>query len=126
MRCPACGAESPPEAKSCPACGGRAARKPRRREPVEEIDSAFGARADSPQAAALRAFRCGVYSLIPLAGLLLGPVAIVLAVLAWREGRRDPAAKGTGYVVGALVLGLAALLCNGAGLALMVLGLTTS
>jgi hypothetical protein len=122
MRCPACGADHPAEAKRCPSCGERVGRKPRRREPVEEIDSPFGRRPDSRQAAALRAYRCSVFSLIPLAGLLLGPAAIVLALLAWRQGRRDPAAGGTGYVVAALVLGTATLLCNAAGVALMVMG----
>ena len=123
MRCPACGADLPAEAKQCPACGERTNRKSRRREPVEEIDSPFGRRTDARQAAALRAYRCGVFSLIPLAGLLLGPAAVVLALVAWRQGLRDPAAKGNGYVVAALVLGLAALLCNAAGVVLIVLGL---
>jgi hypothetical protein len=124
MRCAACGADHPAEAKRCPACGERTNRKPRRREPVEEIDSPFGRRTDSRQATALRAYRCAVFSLIPLAGLLLGPAAVVLAVIAWREGLRDPAAKANGYVVAALLLGLAALLCNAAGVVLMVMGLT--
>jgi hypothetical protein len=125
MRCPACGADHPAEAKRCPACGERTNRKSRRREPVEEIETPFGPRTDSRQAGALRAYRCGVFSLIPLAGLVLGPAAIVLAVMAWREGRRDPAAKGNGYVVAALALGLATLLCNAAGLALMAMGLSS-
>jgi hypothetical protein len=121
MRCPACGAENPEEAKRCPACGERAARKPRRRDAGEDIDSPFAMRPDSPLAPAARAYRCAVYSLIPLAGLLLGPLAIVLALRAWREGRRDEEARGSGYVVAALALGLATMLCNGAGVALMVI-----
>jgi hypothetical protein len=119
MRCPACGTENSAEAKRCTACGERMARRPRRREPADENDSPFGRR-PTP---ALRAYRCAVYSLIPLAGLLLGPAAIVLAALAWRAGRRDPEARGNGYVVIALVLGAVTLLCNGLGLALMVRGL---
>ncbi len=122
MRCPACGAENPEQAKRCTACGERTARKPRRRDPVDESDTPFAKGSDSPLAPALRAYRCAVYSLIPFAGLVLGPVAVVLALLAWRAGRRDPAARGNGYVVVALGLGLVTLLCNGAGLALMALG----
>jgi hypothetical protein len=125
MRCPACGADHSAAAKRCPTCGERTGRKPRRREPVEEIDSPFGRRADSRQAGALRAYRCGIFSLIPVAGLLLGPAALVLAVMAWREGRRDPAAKGNGYVLAALVLGGVTLLCNAAGLVLIVMGLAS-
>jgi hypothetical protein len=102
------------------------ARRPRRREPVDETDSPFGSRPDdSRPATALRAYRCAVYGLVPLAGLLLGPAAIVLALRAWREGRRDPEVRGDGYVVAALVLGTVTLLCHGLGLALMVMGLTT-
>jgi hypothetical protein len=122
MRCPACGTENPEDAKRCPACGERTARKARRRDPGDDADSPFAMRPDSPLALAARAYRCAVYSLIPVAGLLLGPLAVFLALLAWREGRRDPEARGNGYVVAALALGLAALLCNGAGVALMVIG----
>jgi zinc ribbon protein len=122
MRCPACGAENPEGAKRCAACGERPGRKSRRRDTGDEAETPFGARADSPMAPALRAYRCAVYSLIPLAGLLLGPAAIVLALLAWREGRGDPEGRGTRYALIALALGLVTLLCNGAGVALMVMG----
>jgi hypothetical protein len=122
MRCPACGAENSDETKRCTACGERTARKPRRRDPGDDAETPFAGRPDSPLAPAMRAYRWGVYSLIPVAGLLLGPAAVVLALRAWREGRRDPEARGTGYVVAALALGLATMLCNGAGVALMVIG----
>jgi hypothetical protein len=122
MRCPACGAENPDEAKRCTACGERTARKPRRRDPADDVETPFAIRPDSPLAPAARAYRCAVYSLIPVAGLLLGPVAVVLAIRAWREGRRDPEARGNGYVLAALGLGLLAALCNGVGVALMVIG----
>jgi zinc-ribbon domain len=121
MRCPACGAENPEEAKRCTACGERTARKARRRDP-DDADTPFAPRPDSPLAPAMRAYRWGVYSLIPFAGLVLGPLAVVMAVLAWREGRRDPEARSNGYVLAALALGLAALLCNGVGVALIVIG----
>jgi hypothetical protein len=122
MRCPACGAENPEGVKRCANCGERTNRKPRRRDPGDEIETPFNPRPDSPTAPAMRAYRWAVYSLIPLAGLLLGPVAVVLAVLAWREGRAEPEDRGTRYAVVALVLGLTTLLCNGLGLAMMVLG----
>jgi zinc-ribbon domain len=122
MRCPACGAENPEGAKRCTACGERTARKARRRDPGDDAETPFAPRPDSPLAPAMRAFRWGVYSLIPGAGLVLGPIAVVLALLAWREGRRDPEARANSYVIAALALGLAALLCNAAGIALMVIG----
>jgi zinc-ribbon domain len=122
MRCPACGAENPEEAKRCPACGERMARKPRRREPIDDTDSPFTRGSDTPLAPAMRAYRCAVCSLIPIAGLLLGPLAVFLALLAWRQGRRDPALQGNRYIAAALGLGLITLLCNGVGLTLMVMG----
>src|SRR4051794_34753531 len=121
MQCPSCGAENPAEAKRCAACGERTNRKPRRRDPIDDADSPFGGRPGERPPTALRAYRYGVYALIPFVGLVLGPVAIVLALLAWREGRRDPAARSSGYVVIALLLGSVALLCNGIGVALMVM-----
>jgi hypothetical protein len=126
VRCPACGAANTEDAKRCAACGERTGRKARSRESVEEGDGPFGRRADARPATGFRAFRCAVWGLIPLAGLLLGPVAVVLAVVAWRQGRRDSAAKGNGYVAAALVLGLLEVLCNCLGVALMVMGLTAS
>jgi hypothetical protein len=126
MRCPSCGTENPENAKRCTSCGDRTNRKPRRREALNDSDIPLGQGANARPTTAVRAFRCAVYGLIPLVGLVLGPVAIVLALLAWREGRRHPSVGGSGHVLGALVLGSAELLCNGLGVALMVLGWTTS
>jgi hypothetical protein len=122
MRCPACGVDNPEEARRCAACGERTARKPRRRDPADDNDGPF-ARGDARPTPALRAYRCAVWGLIPLVGLVLGPAAVVLALRTWRESRRDPEAKESNYPVIALLLGLAILLCNGAGLALMIFGL---
>jgi hypothetical protein len=126
MRCPACGAENPADARRCAACGERTAKKPRRRDTPDEADTPFGKRTDARAATALTAYRYAVLSLIPLAGLVLGPVAIVLAVLAWRQARRDPAVKSGSYAVVALLLGTATLIANGVGLALMVMGLMSA
>jgi hypothetical protein len=56
-------------------------------------------------------------------GLLMAPVALVLAFLAWREARREPSPQQNGLVVAALLLGTATLFANGIGVTLMVLGL---
>jgi hypothetical protein len=112
------------QSKRCTACGERSGRKSRRREPTDDSDSPFGDRGDAGPGLALSAYRCGVYSLIPVAGLVLGPIAIVLALLAWREGRRDPDARGNGHVPIALTLGLMTLIFNAAGVALMAMALT--
>ncbi len=96
-------------------------RKRRRSEAHDEQETAFG----TPPTPALRAFHLSLYSLIPVAGLVVGPIAIVRALAAWRERRGEPTAAEKGYVGAALVLGGGALLCNVVGVALMVLGLTS-
>jgi hypothetical protein len=100
------------------------ARKPRRREPDDEGDTPFGEANDARARSALRAYRCAVYSLIPIAGLLLGLIAVILGVMVWREGERDPNGKESGYIRTAVGLGLVTLLFNAAGVVLIVMALT--
>ena len=54
---------------------------------------------------ALAAYYCGVFSLIPCAGNVLGPAAFVLGILGLRYKKRDPTAKGTGHAIAGIVLG---------------------
>jgi hypothetical protein len=54
---------------------------------------------------ALVGYYLGVFSLIPVAGLLLGPAAMVLGVLGLRDRRRNPQLHGLGHAITALVLG---------------------
>ena len=125
MRCPGCGADNPAEARRCASCGEKLARRPRREEIPDESDSPFGKRSGARHPTALTAYRYGVFSLIPFVGLVLGPVAVVLALAAWRQAGRDPSVRRSGHIRAALILGTATLLANGIGLALMVLGLTS-
>jgi hypothetical protein len=79
----------------------------------------------SPQPQNLRAqaaYRYAIFGIIPLAGLLLGPVAVVLGLLGWRDARGDLKTKGGGFAVAAVILGLLELLTNGLGLTLMWVG----
>ena len=124
MRCPSCGADNPAEARKCGSCGGRFNRRPRRQESADESDSPFGKSDDPRDRAALTAYKCGVFSLIPLAGLVLGPAAVVLAARAWYEGRADPDARRRGRLCAAALLGAITFLFHGLGLFLMVKGLS--
>jgi hypothetical protein len=54
---------------------------------------------------ALVGYYLGVFSLIPVFGLILGPAAIVLGVFGIRYVQQYPTAKGTAHAVVALVLG---------------------
>jgi hypothetical protein len=54
---------------------------------------------------ALAAYYCGVFSLIPCAGGLLGPAAFILGILGLRFARKNPTAHGTGHAIAGIVLG---------------------
>jgi hypothetical protein len=56
--------------------------------------------------AALAAYYCGVFGLIPGLGLLLSPIAFILGVIGFVKARRDPKARGTGHAIAGIVLGL--------------------
>jgi hypothetical protein len=58
-------------------------------------------------------------------GLLLGPAAVVLGVIAWRRERLRPEARGAAPPSAAIVLGLLVLVTNWAGLAFLVIGLSS-
>ena len=120
MRCPACHTANAAAARRCASC---AAPLPRRRGPAPESDAPFADRAEASNRAALRAYRLVLFGLIPLAGLVLGPAAVVLGGLARRRGRADPAFTAHGPAAAAVVLGAAVTLCNWAGLVLIALGL---
>jgi hypothetical protein len=124
MRCPACGADNTEEAKRCAACGERTGRKPRSRAADDDDDGPFARGAEGRATPALRAYLWAVWGLIPLVGLVLGPVVIVLALRAWRLNRRDPQPREGNYALISLLLGVVILLCNAAGVALIVVGLT--
>ena len=60
-------------------------------------------------APALFAYYCGVFSLIPCLGALLGPAALILGIVGLKTAARQPTAKGRvhawiGIVLGGLVL----------------------
>ncbi len=54
---------------------------------------------------ALAAYYCGVFSLIPCLGGVLGPIAVVLGFLGLGHARRHPESKGQVHAVVGIVLG---------------------
>ena len=72
---------------------------------------------------AMTAYRCAIYGLIPVAGLLLGPVAVAWGLAGWRHSRLNPDSHGVGHAVLAVILGLLELLTNAVGLALIWIGI---
>jgi hypothetical protein len=54
---------------------------------------------------ALIAYYTGVFSLVPVLGLILGPVALVFGILGKRYANDNPRAKGSGHAIAGIVLG---------------------
>lgn len=74
-------------------------------------------------ARALIAYYCAVFSVIPCAGLVLGPIAFLLGILGMRYVRTHPSAHGTGHaLVGIILGGLTALANWGIVIAMLVSG----
>jgi hypothetical protein len=126
MRCSVCQAENPSSAPQCVSCGqalsGRR-KSGRKRSLAEDHDSPFAPCTNETNRPAIRAFRISLCGMVPVAGALLGPVAVLLAaVVLWRrKGNPEFTAHGAAYA--ALLLGGLTALTNWVGLALMVLGL---
>ena len=55
---------------------------------------------------ALTGYYVGVFSLIPCAGLVLGPAAVILGILGIRARRQHPGIPGQGHAITAVVLGV--------------------
>lgn len=123
MRCVACNTENAPQVTACAACGATLVRKARRRGVAAESDSPFGPIGDGPNRGALVAYRCAVIGLIPLVGLVAGPLAIALGCYAWLRDRKEADFTAVGPRNASVLLGALITLTNWLGLTLMVLGL---
>jgi hypothetical protein len=78
----------------------------------DELEDQDGIRRDTVEAIipyrnprALAAYYCGVFGLVPLAGLLLGPAALGLGFVGFRHSRHYPDSGGTRHAVAGIVLG---------------------
>ena len=63
-------------------------------------------------AKALASYYCGVFSLIPCAGLILGPIAVVLGFLGLAHANKLPESKGKAHAIVGIVLGGLVLLAH--------------
>jgi hypothetical protein len=64
------------------------------------------------------------FGLIPVAGLLLGLIAVFYGLLGYRWAKGDPKKRGLGHAFVSCVGGLFEVICNGLGLLLVYRGLT--
>ncbi len=61
---------------------------------------------------ALFAYYLGVFALVPVVGLALGPLAVVLGVFGVRAARRKPKARGGGHAWAGVVMGVVAIVVS--------------
>jgi hypothetical protein len=99
-------------------------RKPRRSRVAEVSDTPFSDQAsDTRGALAVWAYRLSLCGLLPGVGLLLGPVALVLGLIAALSSWRKLGFKSGSLCIAAIVLGLLTTLTQWWGLSLMIRGL---
>lgn len=125
MPCPACGAEQAADLQSCPKCAQQRAPRGRRPESAPPREVSLGPKLPRNNPRALYAFRCGVYGLIPFAGLVFGPMALLAGILGLRHAKSNPHDKGASHAVTGIVLGAVELLANWLGLGLILVGLAS-
>src|SRR5262245_48748695 len=114
MRCPSCGNQNPAEASQCSSCGTKLARRSRRRAVGEEVPSPSATGLTPRHHPARTAYRLSIVGLVPLVGLVLGPLSLVLGFIAWRKDRSGP--EPIGPAIAAMVFGTLSLILNWAGL----------
>ncbi|HZT82913.1 MAG TPA: hypothetical protein VFA26_21965 [Gemmataceae bacterium] len=56
--------------------------------------------------AALAAYYCGIFALIPALGCILSPLGIILGVIGLIVALKHPQSKGMGHAIAGIVLGL--------------------
>ncbi len=108
-------------------------RRRRRRDDVEDTDDDFedrrprrrndgdgtGGLIPYKNASALSSYYCGVFSLIPCAGLILGTIAIVLGFKGLAHARKYPENKGKAHAIVGIVLGSLVIIAHVATFAIM-------
>jgi hypothetical protein len=79
--------------------------RPRRRRDEEEGDVTGGV-IPYKNGRALASYYCGVFSLIPCVGMVLGPIAIILGFLGFSYANKHPKASGKAHAVVGIILGM--------------------
>lgn len=133
MLCPACNASNPPQLKVCEKCGSKLPRRSRRQNPEDGEGGEDGEELASMSPFAISPFKtknpkavlayfCGVFGLIPFVGLVLGFPAVILGILGLAQAKADPKVRGINQAMAGIILGMAEILLNAAGIYLMIMG----
>lgn len=75
---------------------------------------------------ALTAYYLGVFGLIPVLGLILGPLALIFGIIGVKNVRRNPQVKGSGHAITGITLGSIAIAINWGFVLLMIIGALSS
>lgn len=78
----------------------------------QQQDDALSSLIPYKNSKALTAYYCGVFSLIPCLGLILGPIALIFGISGLRYAKEHPQAKGQAHAVVGIVLGTVTTLFN--------------
>src|SRR5262249_37555390 len=124
---PGCSADNKEGAKTCAACGaelkpsrpGRLGRNRGRSGPNGPLTLLTQAN----HRAASRAYGIALAAMIPGLGLILGPLAVILGLIARRRALNDPDFHLKGPLCASLIFGAATTACNWIGFGMMFLGL---
>jgi len=122
MNCSRCQQQLPLGAAFCPACGASCGAPPTSptASPSRTDSDATGGLIPYKNPKALWGYYCAIFSLLPIAGLPLGIIAIVLGFLGLRDYRREPHRRGAAHAWIALILGSVTTIGWGTALAMMV------
>lgn len=125
MRCGTCGKDNPIRITRCQTCGDTISQRSRR-APASASGRDDGWSFSPTNSSGAEAYRYSLYGLIPLVGLVLGPMALLHGIRGLRLGRADSAARDTSQAMAGVLLGTFELLTNGIGLVLLVVGLISA
>lgn len=101
-QCHVCQAENLDDAPRCVACNARL--RKRERASDDAPDSPFSPRADAINRPIVTAYYIGVWSMVPLLGLILGPLAFFLAWRGHALGKKHPGYLGGGHAMFTMIL----------------------
>jgi hypothetical protein len=121
MRCASCKAENEDKVPACSKCG--AALKPRRPRRRDEVDAPLSPQAEAHNRQVITLYRWCLLALLPVAGLVVGPIVAYRAHRFKARAATDPALAGAIPADFAFWLGLGSGALSWLGLALMALGL---
>ena len=102
--------------------------RPRRRRRSRDDDDGevLGGLIPYKNGMALAAYYCGVFSLIPGIGLILGPMAIIFGFMGLGRAKRHPQAKGKGHSIAGIVLGGLVTLAHVVGLVVVIVAVVNA